>query len=254
MLSNAPWNREPVFCLTCDVDWASEAALDRTMDLFRDLDVRPTVFNTHPSPLLDRLAAEGGVDLGIHPNFLPGSSQGEGFEAVVDYLAKAVPGASCFRSHRYFDVTDTNVMLAEHGFTHDANLFSFLCKLPPHRHFSGLIRFPTWWEDGTWLRNVGSLDPTGLTELFAPGLTILSVHPMHMAMNSPDFAYARQVKDRVTREEWTRMDLDDLAKVTHTGRGIRDFFADVAEAVLAKGYAFHTLGQLHDTFLQHEAS
>ena len=83
-------------------------------------------------------------------------------------------------------------------------------------HFTGMVRFPCFWEEGTWLRNVESLElPTIETLLFSPGITILSVHPMHMVMNSPDFGYARRVKDQVSREEWSSMDELALNKVKY---------------------------------------
>ncbi len=246
-----PWDKQPVFCLTADVDWASETAIASCQALFDEFKVKPTYFATHPSPLLNSLLAKNRIELGIHPNFLSGSSQGEGFTAVLDYLAQAVPGAVCFRSHRYFDVTDTNVQLANRGFLYDSNLFSFLHKLPPHKHFSGMVRFPCCWEDGTWLKNGGSLDISDFCDqLFAPGLTVLSVHPMHMALNSPDLDYARSVKDRLTREQWNAMDALALEKTAHTGRGIRDFTVDMVREILKQGHRFHTLADLYDLYCE----
>ncbi|MEE2789011.1 MAG: hypothetical protein VX589_16870 [Myxococcota bacterium] len=244
-----PWNDEPIFCMTADVDWASEEAIARCHALFSERDITTTYFNTHPSPFLNGLRADGRIHMGIHPNFLAGSSQGEGFDTVLDYLAEAVPDVECFRSHRYFDVTDINVKLADRGCRYDSNLFTFLHKLPPHTHFTGMTRFPCCWEDGTWLRNVGSVDLADVTSfLFSPGLTILSVHPMHMALNSPTLGYAREVKDRVSREAWNAMDVHTLDTLAHGGRGIRDLTADMLDAILARGHTFYTLDELNSIY------
>lgn len=247
------WTGEPVLCLTCDVDWASEAAMAACLGLFDDLGVAATWFLTHDSPLLRERLDAGRLHAGLHPNFLPGSSQGEGFEAVADSLLDILPGAECFRSHRYFDVTDTNLLLASRGLKYDSNLFSFLAKLPPHRHFSGLVRFPCCFEDGTWLFQGRPLDLAALQDfLFAPGLTVLSVHPMHMAMNSPDLAWARRVKDELSREAWNRMDEADIARVTNPDRGIRDLVRDALEAALARGLRVHALDELYARYMEHE--
>ena len=62
--------------LTFDIDWAPDWAIDLTAGILREREVRATWFVTHESPAVDRLREDSELfELGIHPNFLPGSTQ-----------------------------------------------------------------------------------------------------------------------------------------------------------------------------------
>ncbi len=249
----APWIDEPIFCLTSDVDWASEAAIEYSHGLIKGLGIKPTVFNTHQSNAIESFEKCDEIEVGLHPNFLNGSSQGDTFPEILDFLTELHPSATCFRSHRFFDVTDINMQLKDRGFKYDSNVFTFLNKIPPYRHFSGLVRFPCFWEDGTYLMHGLDLDISSFREeLYAPGLTILNIHPMHMVMNSPDLDWSRTVKASVTREEWNTMDGKTFDKVTYKGRGIRDFVMDMLESIVTRGYKVHTLHELYNIYLATE--
>ena len=102
------WDKEPVLCFTADVDWASEESLEECHRLFESFGVKVTYFMTHPSKVLQSLHDKSAVNVGIHPNFLKGSSHGEDFESVIEYCTTQLPKTECFRSHRYYDVTDTD--------------------------------------------------------------------------------------------------------------------------------------------------
>lgn len=247
---------EPVFSFTSDIDWASEPAIAANQALFDTFSVVPTYFITHPSQTLDDAVEDGRARAGLHPNFLAGSSHGEGFSNVADYFEQ-FPASyrRCYRSHRFFDVTDISVMFRERGHLYDSNHFSFMYKIPPYRHFSGTVRLPVFWEDGTHLRHSGKLtiDDVFAQHLLQPGLTIISMHPMHIAMNSPTLDYARQVKDRVSREEWNAMDPNTLASLRNPNRGVKDLVHDILAFAKEQKAPIATLENIYTDYIAYAA-
>ena len=93
-------------CFTSDIDWASEFAIEKSISFFRDANVPITYFLTHPSAAIQRSLDRGEIRAGLHPNFMPDSSQGASYDEVMDYCFKLLPGARGFRSHRHYDVND----------------------------------------------------------------------------------------------------------------------------------------------------
>src|SRR5207244_3974947 len=62
--------------------------------------VRATWFVTHMSPAISRLRRNPELfELGIHPNFLPGSTHGDTPDAVLRHCRALVPDAVSMRTH-----------------------------------------------------------------------------------------------------------------------------------------------------------
>ncbi|GAI94428.1 unnamed protein product, partial [marine sediment metagenome] len=119
------WHKEPVFCFTSDVDWASEAALKIFLNDMRDLKL--TVFVTHESPIINSYKKNGFIERGIHPNFLNNSSHGQGFRTVIENCIKFAPEAIGARSHQCFDTTNvTHLLHDEFNFKYISNLITIL--------------------------------------------------------------------------------------------------------------------------------
>ena len=63
--------------LTLDTDWAPDFVIDFVAKQLVAYQVRATWFVTHASPAVERLSQHSDLfELGIHPNFLPGSTHG----------------------------------------------------------------------------------------------------------------------------------------------------------------------------------
>lgn len=244
---NAPrvWDREPVFCFTADVDWASEAVLARFLSAASSPDLKLTVFVTHESEIIERAAAGGSVERGIHPNFLPGSSHGEGFQNVIEACLRFAPEAKCFRSHRIFDVTDITHLLVERGILYDSNLVTLLqTHIRPMLHESGLVRFPVFFEDGTYLCHDLELRLARYEQFFtAPGLKIISLHPLDFVINTPEVAYSRRIKDSLSREDYAAMSEAAIRRHRHEGRGIADLALEII--ALARHHRIASLSELY---------
>lgn len=247
------WEKQPVFCLTVDVDWASEEVLGQAHDLLETWGATPTYFLTHPSELLSGLLVREAIDTGIHPNFLPGSSHGEHWQEVINYCLGLVQSPRCFRSHRYYDSPEIAEALYGAGLRYDSNLYSFLQPgLAPQRHTSGLMRLPTFFEDGDYLAKGGglSLDPSLQQSFSTPGLKIIAVHPLDMALNTPEAAYSRRVKDSLSRQDMRSLGGPQLQGLRHPGRGIRDLVEDILTWIDRSDHPVMSLHQIYQLCLQ----
>lgn len=174
--------------MTADVDWASEDSIQFFIDQMMELGIRPMLFVTHASRVIKRYHSEGLIDVGIHPNFEPSSSQGESAEEIIDYLLSVAPDAMVTRSHRFSDKPENNIVLYEKGFRFDSNELRYLeAEIRPRMTSTGHLRFPVYWSDGYALK----LSRLHLAEAFSelsnnlhvPGLKILNVHPFNYSLN-----------------------------------------------------------------------
>jgi hypothetical protein len=248
---NAEWENEPVFCFTSDIDWASEATIEYSHKLLSASDLGLTYFNTHPSAYLDTLRAENKIKMLIHPNFLPDSSHGNSFAEVMDYCKKLVPEADGFRSHRYFEVND----IMDEFFARKFKFVSNICtrceeNLHPFFHRSGLVSIPIFLEDGGYLLTDKELNFSKLlTRLSSPGLKVINFHPAHMAFNTPNFAYTRSVKDRLSRDAWNNMSLSDIKSVEYQGLGIRNVIQSIIEFAMKRRHKILSMHQIYDAFV-----
>jgi hypothetical protein len=243
--SSRIWDEEPVFCFTADVDWASEDALDRFFKDILPYNLKPTIFVTHRSAVVDKVFREGKIERGIHPNFLPGSSHGNDFKTIVETVLILAPEAECFRAHRGFDVTDTTHLLASYGMKYDSNVGTLMqTRVRPTLLESRLIRFPIFFEDGTHLYNELELDFKRYERHFlTPGIKVISLHPMNWAVNPPALKYMRAIKDSLSREAYNRMSSDTIETHRHRGRGIADFSHDIIKFITQ--FKVHSLRELY---------
>lgn len=222
------FKKDNYICFTTDLDWAPEAAIEDALQLFMRNNIRPTVFVTHESGVIHRFKDR--IDLGIHPNFILPSSQGRNMEEIVDYCLKIVPDAKVFRCHRWYASNDVYDLMAEKGLCYESNLCAGLDLAQPYIHRSGMASFPVYFEDGAYILNRQPLDFKKAKHYFdIPGLKVINIHPMHYTLNTPYFRYTREIKDRLSREEWSGMDEDTLKELSYKGAGIREFIQELVQ-------------------------
>ncbi len=233
----------PVFCLTSDVDWASDDAVREFLALTSRYGIVPTIFATHPSQLLQDAQNGRTIDLGVHPNFLPGSSHGDDALSVIDHMCRLFPDATAFRAHAYFDNSVIATEMVRRGFTHDSNLGLYLQhNLVPLSHWSGLVRFPVFWEDDVhWMHTGGDWDVDRyLDDFLSPGLKIINVHPFSVAANIPNGDAYQSLKHRIATAN-----ADEIAAIRGEGAGVGTFLQQLLDALSARGERFYTLAELY---------
>lgn len=206
------------FVFTFDTDWVPQFMLDRTLALVEQGGIKATVFCTGPY----RLGSPDTFEAALHPNFLPGSTQGDTPTQVMAGLKKLYPDAIGSRSHRYFWHSGIRKLLVEQGMKYDCSQY-----LPAHPRAGvvdhlGLLRAGTWWSD-----NLHMLNGYGMTEftpprLDSPGLKVLDIHPVHVFFNTPDLDWFRDVMSRLP--DLPDITEDEAIEMRFDGHGIGTVF------------------------------
>lgn len=216
--------------ITLDVDWASDGLIRHCAAILVDRGVKATWLVTHASPAVDELRARDDLfELGIHPNFHTGSTQGDTPQAVVEHLLEIVPGARTVRTHDLFQSTRLlRMMLGEYGIENDLSLLlPDVAGIAPHDFHlpEGVLRrFPTFWEDDAeMLRPQPSFslaDPKYRVE----GLKVFTFHPILVALNARSLAPYLQLK---AAHPVASLALADLSRWAHDGEGDGTFFREL---------------------------
>ena len=224
--------------VTLDVDWSPDWIIDEVRGLLQRDGVRATWFVTHDAPAIRRLRAEPGCfELGLHPNCLPGSTQGGSEREVLANLKAIVPEAVSMRMHGLYQ-TSAFLRLAarDYGIRFDSTIF--LPETPhitPHALRCGgavLWRIPFFWED-----DVTMVDPApdwhvAESALADPGLKIFAFHPFHVVLNTVDYGLYERLKAQAPLNRWTPALVDPQR---HDGPGPRTVFLDLLRHLARRG-------------------
>lgn len=239
------FEEENYICFTSDLDWAPEAAIEDTLRLFLENDISPTVFVTHESEVINKYQQK--IDLGIHPNFIQPSSQGNSPAEIIAYCDKLVENTQVFRCHRWYASNDIYDALWEKGYRYESNLCTDMDVVPPFLHRSGMVCFPVFFEDGAYIYHGYEMNFNAVQDRFSrKGLKVINMHPMHYALNTPYFKYTREIKDSLTRDEWNGMTDRRLKELAYSGNGIREFMQKLVFWTKENGARVITLRQAYD--------
>ena len=235
----------PIYCLTSDLDWASDACIEDLLSLTEEFRITPTVFATHDSPVVERFTASHPTAVGIHPNFLPASTHGKDPQSVIDHMFSLFPNAEAFRSHSFFDGSHILDAMAKRGVRYDSNLCLHLqpCIVPLRLGAADIIRFPVFWEDDYhWTRADGDWEFTHFIDAFtSPGLKILNVHPVILSINAPSREHYLEVRERVQT-----LSAEEIVATRYNGKGPRTFLHELLRYLVSQEACFYTLRELYD--------
>lgn len=224
--------------LTLDIDWAPDFAIREVADLLLQAGVKATWFATHKSPMLKELAKHTDLfEIGIHPNFLPGSSHGKTYPDVLRHCLQLVPKATSMRAHALAQSTPIlHEVLLHTPIQRDASIFMQNAKnIQPFRwtlQGRSLWRIPYYWEDDIEMSqkhpqwNLNRLMGQG------PGLKIFNFHPLHIAMNAPSLKAYERLKAR--QPQIAQATAIDVARGIHHGQGTRTLFEACVKALRHK--------------------
>lgn len=226
--------------ITIDIDWACEAAIEKTLGFFYDLNIKPTVFSTHNSRILETQMSN--IEVGLHPYFGHDSSHGTTIKEVVNYVITLPHNIPAFRCHRFAHCNLSNQAMLEAGMLLSSNVCTDLEIVPAFHNRFGLLEVPIFMEDGGYLWRQHPLYLTDKTEQLIKndGRKVLLIHPMHFAINTPNFNYMYDIKQSVSRFQWNNLTHNKLKQLSWTGRGIRD----VVQDIIKLGTDFATLGDI----------
>jgi len=227
--------------LTIDIDWAPDFTIDFVAEQLIARQVRATWFVTHMSPAIARLNQYPNLfELGIHPNFLSGSTHGDTPDAVLRHCISLVPEASSVRTHFLFQSTLLlRQILTQSSITTDVSLFlpgtpyirpvEWLCRR------GTLLRIPYFWADDFEMeRNLPCwrLAPhLGVGQ----GLKVFAFHPIHVYLNSADIEIYQTLKHRVPKISEASPHV--LNTYVQTGEGTCALFKEVIAHLAAQGHS-----------------
>lgn len=225
------------FAVTFDVDWAPDWAIALCAELCRRRHIPATFFVTHASAALTELAEDPLFELGIHPNFLNGSSHGRSFAEVLESCLAMVPGARAMRTHDLFCCSSLLGLIADRypQIKTDSSIF-----LPGYKScrpviaYHGtparrLVRVPFCFAD-----NVAARTP-GWTWEGEPALDgdllVFDFHPSLVALNlGAADAYSRLKAAMGTRPLDTASRAD-FAPFAYAGAGARTYLEALLQRI-----------------------
>lgn len=219
--------------LTLDIDWAPDCTIDWIAQVLVARQVRATWFVTHVSAAVERLREHPDLfELGIHPNFLSGSSHGDTTDAVLAHCMALVPEASTLRSHALVQSTPILArIMSETPISTDVSLYlPYTPHLRPVEYRVGgraLLRLPYFWEDDDEMQQPERSWRLGPLLQIGPGLKVFDFHPIHVYMNAVDMTPYRQLIARVPRLQDAIE--PDLVGLVRTGEGTQSLFLELVE-------------------------
>jgi hypothetical protein len=239
------------FVLTSDLDWCSEYCAESLLSIAERFSIKPTIFVTHRSAAISRAARDGRVELGIHPNFLAGSTQGGSLEQIIEHVLELAPDAVAVRCHRHFTSPEIERAMFARGLRIDGNTYHHLARnLKPLALKCGLLRFPVFFEDDChWTAHDTWRFADHAVDFFSPGVKVLNFHPFLIALNAPDGAFYLRHKHRIQTLTAT-----DARELRHAGDGIATFLSEAILAIQHRGHRFVTLTELAQGFAAHKAA
>jgi hypothetical protein len=224
-----------VICLTFDTDWMTDESLGRFLDEF-PLPGRATFFCHDVFPCLERTRHE----LCPHPFIRDLSDWQAGLTDLTSRLGRRARGVrphSCVFSHMI------GVGLHDLGFEYVSQAHSmYQSGLTPFRHPWGVWELPIYYMDNMdfWMRtNWPSLGHEPFSRewidrsLNDPGLYVFDFHPLHIALNTSSADDYQRVKARIIDDHVSPFDL------TFPGRGAREYFVELCEALAGRGVNSH---------------
>lgn len=225
--------------LTLDVDWAPDFMLDFVIDVLAVRMIKSTWFMTHPSPAIERLRRLPELfELGIHPNFRPGSSHGATPEEILKHCLGLVPEAESMRTHSL--VQSSTMLDAVLRLTPiKVDVTHFLPRHPNLRPFEfrsrgrGLWRVPFNWQDDYELYEGAPCWDLQSILRWGPGLTVLNFHPCLIYMNAND--PARFDEFRRSIGHLPELKAQEADRFSTGGPGPRTLFLEVLDYLAAGG-------------------
>ena len=228
--------QDPV--VTLDIDWAPDFMIEEIATLLRRHEVRATWFVTHASPAIDALARTPELfELGLHPNFLPGSTHGTTHDEVWRHITGIVPDARALRTHGLYQSSPLLAAAAARwGVEVDVSLFlPRAAHLQPHRLRRGpatLVRLPYFWEDDDEMFEPAPAWTLRDPRLCVDGLRIFDFHPVHLALNTTDYDHYVRLKTERALHAWAP---DFVASHRTAGPGPRTLFLEILDVCAGKG-------------------
>ena len=232
--------------ITIDIDWASEYAIQFTLETLKNLNIPFTVFSTHNSEYLNSIFND--IEIGLHPFFHPNSSHGKTYEETIENIFKLPYNLNAFRCHRFIRSNEISDLMKRKGMKCESNVCTNLETIPPFENRNGLLEIPIFYEDGSYLLNNNVLDINSIPgKKFFEGtendIKTILIHPMHFVINTPNWKYMSDIKNKISRKEWNSLNKHQIKKIDFNGIGLRTFILEIINKYKNTDTKFTTVGK-----------
>jgi hypothetical protein len=217
------------YAITLDIDWAPDCAIEYCLDLLDEYKVKATFFVTHKTKMNSEIERRGHL-LGIHPNFLPNSTQGNSVKEIIEECLLYAPNAWCIRMHAL--VQSSPLLHEVFGSFKQLKLdVSLLMHRSEYAHkclwdFGG-VKFERLlynWEDDAEFSQQRFSDNDNI---FFGDLTVFDFHPIHVLLNSSNGSEYANLKTLLNGRNLTDMARSEMSAFRNKSDGVEDFFRRV---------------------------
>lgn len=228
--------------ITFDIDWAPDWAIEECINICDKYEIPSTFFVTHHSKIIEECAKEENIELGIHPNFFPESSQGNSPSEVLAFCRDLVPNARSMRTHGLMQWTGLYGIVAKEFASIEIDVSLYLCghrglhPIPmPVIGGGDIIRLPYFWEDDL---NAMFESPDWFCIPASEGLCIFDFHPVHVCLNMSSLEQYKSLKNSLGGKSLSLAEKKDFAPyINHQNQGTKDFLLMALEKFQDRGYA-----------------
>ena len=216
------------YALTFDIDWSPDFAIRYCLELLENAGCKATFFATH-STSINQEIVDRGHNLGIHPNFLPSSSQGTSVQEIISECLTYAPDAWCMRTHAL--VQSTPLLLEIFSkfpqLKLDVSLFMhrFAYAHKVKWEFDGITfdRLLYNWQDDA---QFASFNEDSLPKLFFGELIVFDFHPIHVFLNSTDGNEYRNLKLEQSHCPLSSLNKHVVDRYVNPGLGTQSYFKE----------------------------
>ena len=216
-----------------DIDWASDFILEDTLRLASECGIKPTLFLTHESPLVQKIFKEKKYEFGLHPNFekLLNGDDSNGLDAddVLNRLMIAFPNVDCVRSHCLTTSSRLKALFRSKNFSVESSFITHGTqkKFPNFwTEWNGIVHVPITWEDDVWFTlEEGEIGARSSSILQSDALNVLTFHPMHLFLNTTDADHYNASREFINNPK-------ELIKFRKTEKfGVRNIFSNIGKVI-----------------------
>jgi hypothetical protein len=239
--------------ITFDIDWAPDWCVERCVRILDRSGVKATFFATHASAFLEEIKRRAGrFEVGLHPNFHPGSSHGSGAADVIGHCLGFAGTARSMRTHGLMQWSNLYALLADAFPRIETDVSTFL---PGQRSYDAgyfflhgmkrpVTRLAYGWEDDVAAAMPGQ-DWDALPG-FVPGLNILNFHPIHVALNMETMERYAALRSRIGGKRLAEISEADVAALVNPGAGTATMLERLCD--VAAGAGSFTISEFGDEF------
>lgn len=241
------------YVITIDLDWAPNFAIKYVADILVLKRVKATWFITHDSPAVRGLFNHSDLfEIGIHPNFMPGSTQGKTYNEILNNLLKIAPDAKSVRMHGLFQSSNILKTIAvDFDLKNDVSIFLWQTSyiIPTYLKFSNrkiLVRIPYFWAEQ---EEMMQKDTFVLGDRFVNwiGLKVFNFHPMYVYLNTSSMKPYEEIKRKYPYPSVMKK---DISSYVHDGGGVYKFFIQLIEQIVETNNPPKTISEVADKFLE----